>query len=311
MSLSVEIPVTRSVGNGSNKDFAITPTLLVSDSVEVVVYKRDESTTPATETLQVEGALQDYTLTGASPPTTPFDNNVNFRVAPAAGIIIVIKRIMPLSQILDVNNNTNFNLSNIELAFDRLVAMIQQVDEATKRAPKFDLTGPFTNRDLGMDDPVADYLLVWNSAADRISSISSANLGGSSGTALAAHIAATVFGVETQFTLVNNQATNADITGLVISEGTYRAVEIPYTIERRDDTQGFRQMGRLICTFDQFSATWSLADIVDAGSSGPTSGITFGITAAGQVIYSSDNFTGSNYVGKLRYIMRYAFLKET
>lgn len=311
MALSVEIPVTRSLGNGSNRDFAITPTLLVDDSAEVVVYKRDESTTPATETLQVEGALQDYTLTGASPPTTPFDNNVNFRVAPAAGIIVVIKRVMPLSQILDISNNTNFNLANLELALDRLVAMIQQLNEIAQRAPKFDITAPFTDHDIGIDEPVADQVLVYNSTADRISSVATNNLGGSSGTALAAHIAATVFGTETQFTLANNQGSQADVTGLVISESTYRAVEIKYTIERRDDTQGFRQMGKLICTFDQFAATWSLADIIDAGSSGPTSGVIFAITPSGQITYSSDNFAGTNYVGKLRYINLYSFLKET
>ncbi len=311
MALSAEIVVSRYLGNGSNQDFAIAQTLLVNDSAEVVVYKRDESTTPATETLQVEGALQDYTLTGASPPTTPFDNNVHFNAAPAAGIIVVVKRVMPLSQILDLLDGSNYSLTSLELALDRIVAMIQQTNESLQRVPKFDVTSPFTDHDFGMDEPVANQLLSWNAAANRITSVSTTNLGGSSGSALAAHIAATVFGTETQFTLANNQAANSNVTGLVISESTYRAVEILYTIERRTTTQGFRQMGRLICTYDQFAATWSLADLVDFGSSGATTGVAFAISSSGQISYSSDNMSGASYVGKMRYIIRYALLKET
>lgn len=311
MTLAAQVIVARYVGNGSNRDFAIPQTLLVNDSAEVLVYTRDESTSPPTETLQVEGALQDYVLTGAVPPTTPFDNNVNFRVAPASGIIVIVKRLLPLSQILDLLDGSNYSLTSLELALDRIVGMLQQVDEATKRAPKFQLSAPFTIQDMNISPPVANYLLAFNSLGTGIIAVNPSDYGASGGSALAAHIAATVFGSETQITLANNQAAAAAITGLILSQSTYRAVEILYTIERRSDSLSFRQMGRMICTYDNLAGSWSIADLVDYGSSGSVTGTAFSISASGQISYVTDNLSGTNYVGKMRYLIRYAFAKET
>lgn len=304
MSLSNLSVKARYNANGSNTTFAIPGAIMVDDDSEVIVYTRDESTTPATEVLQVEGS--DYNLSGATPPG--FNTNVVFTAAPTSGLKVVVYHLMPLTQTLDVNDNTNQNLSSWELAIDRVVKMIQQVSEAADRALKFQLTSGTSG--ISVDEPVDGYILQYDAASETFLLVDPTSFAADT-TSLTAHIAATVFGTETQVSLTNNQASPVAISGLAFSESTYRAVEVKYTIERRTDTQSYRQFGRLICLYDERTASWSLSDIIDAGASGETSGVQFSIDNTGQVYYSSDDTTGASHVGNLRYIEIYKFLKET
>ncbi len=331
--------------NGSTVDFAITPTLLVSDSAEVVVYTRDESTVPATEELQVEGALQDYTLTGAVPPGTPFDNNVRFNSAPASGLKVVIKRVMPLTQTLALSLGSALNQTSLELALDRLVAMIQQLDEELSRCAKLAVTEQVALEPT-LPEPVSGFIIGWNAAgtdleaydpddlttsisglaahiadevdahdASAISNVPSGNLAATTVQAALDELQANIdilspVTPETQMTLANNQAA-ADVTGLVFLEASYRAVAIDYTIERRTATQGYRQMGTVYLSYEALAAAWSIEDVVAAGSSGLDTGVTFTVTAGGQLQYATDNMAGGTYVGKMRHVVRQRFAKET
>ncbi len=153
--------------NGVTVNFAIPFANILNDSVETFVYKVDESVNPATETLQTEGALQDYTLTGASPPGTPFDTHVTFNTAPASGLKIMVVRRLALTQPEDLDATSTVNLTTLERALDRVTALIQQLDEAIKRGPKFRqsytaLTDPL------LPDPSANQFLKWNSSANGL-----------------------------------------------------------------------------------------------------------------------------------------------
>lgn len=305
MALSDLDVKARYTANGSNTDFAIPGTVLVSDSSEIKVYTRDETVTPPLETLKVEGT--DYTLVGASPPGTPFDTTVRFNTAPTSGLIVVVYHLMPLTQTLDLVDNTNFNMSSLELALDRIVKQVQQIDERVQRALKFQLTSSYSDIDVGT--PVATYVLRMNAANTKAEWVAPETVGDSG--SFTAHLAATVFGTETQATITNNQAAATAISGVAVAESSWRAFELKYVLERRTASLSYRQYGRLIGTYDALAATWSIADIVDFGSSGPTSGVTFSIDNTGQVYYSSDDVTGATYVGNMRYIFIYKFTKET
>ena len=74
MALSNLVVREQYTGNGSNTTFAIPSDPIFDDSAEIKVYSGD--------TLQTEGALQDYTLTGA-PDADSFHTNVEFNTAPA------------------------------------------------------------------------------------------------------------------------------------------------------------------------------------------------------------------------------------
>ncbi len=324
------------VANGVNTDFALNFPIIVDAEDEVQVWVRDESTTPPTETLQIVGA--DYSVDSV---------DVTFNVAPASGLKIILIRILPLTQTLDLELGSGVNLVSLETALDRIVAMIQQLDEALSRAPLLPITEQMVANPI-LPEPVASEIIGWNSAGTQLTSYSAAELLASGAASLQDHIddatdahdASAISNVpagnlvstnvqdalneiqteidglspvtsEVQMTLANNQAAT-DVTGLVFDSSVYRAVEIKYTIERRTATQGYRSMGRLICMFEAFAGTWSIDDDVDAGSSGFDTGVTFTINATtGQIQYATDSMTGGTYVGKMRHVVNKRFAKET
>lgn len=122
--------------NGVTVDFAIPHQIIEDDSEETVVYLVDESVVPAVETLQVEGALQDYTLVGASPPTTPFNTTVRFNVAPTNGLKVFIRRALELIQEVDLTPGQAVPLDTIELMSDRLTAITQDLERLSQRTVK-------------------------------------------------------------------------------------------------------------------------------------------------------------------------------
>jgi hypothetical protein len=150
-------------GNGATVAFAIPFAHVSNDSAETFVYLVDESVDPVTETLQVEGALQDYTLTGASPPGTPFDTHVTFNTAPSASYKVLIIRSMALTQPADLNASQSVDLTAIETGLDRVVAQVQELDEKIQRAPKFRKSNTVDTNPL-LPDPGAGLFLKWNTA---------------------------------------------------------------------------------------------------------------------------------------------------
>jgi hypothetical protein len=119
--------------------------------------------------------------------------------------------------------------------------------------------------------------------------------------------------VETQFTIANNQSSAASITGLVFDKTVYITAEVQYTVMRKTDTaaSGVRETGRLLCTYESQENAWNIEPLVDTFMTNGPSGITFSITSAGQIQYTSTNITGANYVGKMRHKVVSTFSVET
>ncbi len=164
--------------NGVTTTFAIPHAIVDSDSNEVKVYVVDESVDPPTETLQVEGALQDYTLTGASPPGTPFDTTVTFNSAPGDGTgtkKVLVIRTLALTQPTDLNPTGAVNTAAIELALDRVTAMVQVAFERLGRALKFRQSDTL-NVDITVPTPSAGLVLRWNTAATALENATIATL---------------------------------------------------------------------------------------------------------------------------------------
>jgi len=159
MALSNETVKVSYQGNDSDTVFAITFDVIVDDSAEVKVWIRDESVTPATETLQVE--TTNYTLTGASPPGTPFATDVTMNTAPASTEKLILVRGVPNTQTIDLSE-TAFPPETIELGFDRLSAQVQQHEEKLERCVKFSITEQET-ANPSLEDPEDDKFLKWSS----------------------------------------------------------------------------------------------------------------------------------------------------
>jgi microcystin-dependent protein len=121
-------------GNGTNTTFAIPFSPVVDDSSETVVIIRDEADpNDIQEIVQTEGSEQDYTLTGA-PSLGEFHTDVEFNTAPTSDQKVYVARVLPLTQVLDLIKTGNFDPETIELALDRLTAMVQQTSERVDRS---------------------------------------------------------------------------------------------------------------------------------------------------------------------------------
>lgn len=97
-----------------------------------------------------------------------------------------------------------------------------------------------------------------------------------------------------------NNSSNVAITNAQFNSQAWWEVDLAYYIERRSSAGSYNQRGVLTVLYDPDLLTWEIDNVVLTGSSGPTSGVAFSINAStGQVSYSSDNLTGTGYVGNL------------
>ncbi len=105
---------------------------------------------------------------------------------------------------------------------------------------------------------------------------------------------------ETTFTIANNQSSPADVTGLLFNPVTIRSAEIDLQYYRNTTGAGATEMSaraKFIATYKTVAASWDLSPLGVGGDfdtgTGEPAGITLSITSAGQVQYTSTNFSGT------------------
>lgn len=107
---------------------------------------------------------------------------------------------------------------------------------------------------------------------------------------------------ENYFTLTNNQAVAADITPLYFDYRTTSYVVIDYVIQRTSSSAELIQSGILMAVYKPRANTWSIREY---GTAGPdASGVTFTITSAGQVQYTSSNQAGTISLSRMIFRLR-------
>ena len=151
-------------GNGATVDFAIPFDYQNETEVQVYIVH----TTTKVETLQVVGALQDYTLIGSSPPTTPLSTTVRFNSAPSSSYQILVRRVVPLTQGNTYTDTGAWAPTTEEIAINKLTMLVQQVREIVSRSPQLRKTT--TLEDISLGEPATDALLKWNTGATAIES---------------------------------------------------------------------------------------------------------------------------------------------
>lgn len=97
-------------------------------------------------------------------------------------------------------------------------------------------------------------------------------------------------------TCADNQ-TDTDITGASWDKSTVQTVKLTASVFRRDDTQDATEVFEMYLMKDSEADAWKTPSY---SSVGDTSGVTFSISTAGQLRYSSTSFGGANYSGTLR-----------
>lgn len=112
-------------------------------------------------------------------------------------------------------------------------------------------------------------------------------------------------GSEKDFTILNNQSTPQLITGLTVDSSYVSQAVVEYLIQRVTTGGGAVELlesGVFHLVYKPTSLSWSIVPIGTAGPS--SSGITFSITASGQMKYTSTNIAGTSSISKMYYRMR-------
>ena len=105
---------------------------------------------------------------------------------------------------------------------------------------------------------------------------------------------------ETQATIANNQVAAADVVGLAFDGSEVRGARINYSIYRNTtggSAEELSETGTLRVSFLTVADDWE----EPAHDSVGNAGVTFSITSAGQLQYTSTNMAGDNYVGTIRF----------
>lgn len=156
-------------GDNSTVTFAIPFEVISDSSAETKVYIVDESVDPSTETLQVEGS--DYSIV---------NDDVVFSTAPATTDKVWLVRELNITQTLDLITSGAFLPQSQEVMFDKVIGLIQQVDDKVKRSPVLRVTDDLTPP-LVMPPPEAGKVLGWDASGTLLQLYSVEDLGVSPG----------------------------------------------------------------------------------------------------------------------------------
>lgn len=283
MSIATTTVSQTYVANGVNTAFAIPFPIIQSDTDEVKVWKRDESVSPVVPVLLVAGV--DYNLTGRPTPSD-FQTTVTFLVAPANLLKIIVERVVPLQQPFSPISNGSIILAEHERAYDRAVAILQQLDAGINRAIGFDRTSPYSGYKI--PDPQGGKLLGFSvdglslklfNAADIVNvanALAVANNLSDLSNVSAALINLGISPLSTQrkFAFTDGQAAT-NLTGETYDGAVYTSIVYEYEVIR--GTTVFAN-GRLMLQY--LNGTWG---VVDDGFSGNLHGLTFSLTQVGAV----------------------------
>lgn len=110
---------------------------------------------------------------------------------------------------------------------------------------------------------------------------------------------------ESTFTVANNQASAANVTGMVLDKDDYSGGEILFDLYRKDASKERRVHGRMRLIYKPVADAWEIIGPVIEGGDDDVAehGVEFSVTSGGQVQYTSDDFSGGSYVGQLRFKM--------
>lgn len=180
MALSTVVSSVTYTGNGATSIFAYSFRIPDNADAQIVIY--DPGT--LTETLLTEGV--NYTISGidvdAGGNVTLLGGYANL----ASPLTVTIQRIMPLTQDMTINNETGFLPEVLMDQLDKIVMMIQQLEDGLDRAVKVSV-GSTTDPDDLIDDLTAAAAAA---AASATAAATAATAASTSATAAAASAAA-------------------------------------------------------------------------------------------------------------------------
>lgn len=107
---------------------------------------------------------------------------------------------------------------------------------------------------------------------------------------------------QTSATIANNQSSATNVSGLSFDTTEVRGAIVEYSVYRVTTGSGATEAvetGLMFLSYLSTAGTWDIATQHGGGA-----GVTFTVTNAGQVRYTSTNFTGSSYSGLIKFRAR-------
>lgn len=150
-------------GNGSTTDFTIPFTIVDSATDEVEVYLVD-ITAPLLPVPALKVISTHYTLTGGTSDANR--TTVHFLAAPATTDKVVVRRKFSLIQDLTLSSSGPYPATEHENSLDRIVAMIQMLNERIRRGVQFEVHSSLTN--VGVPEFVADCIWAWDPVENKV-----------------------------------------------------------------------------------------------------------------------------------------------
>ena len=101
---------------------------------------------------------------------------------------------------------------------------------------------------------------------------------------------------ETQDT-IDNGASGENVVGLSFDGILYRSAKIQYQVYRTSSIREYVEAGEFFVAYNTTAATWEIGGESAVGDAD----ITFSISAAGQVTYTTGTIGGTSYAGTIRF----------
>lgn len=105
------------------------------------------------------------------------------------------------------------------------------------------------------------------------------------------------FIIETEFDINNNQTSWKSIVGLSFDNASYKSAKIIAEIRRKTDATERVSIVDIYASYFDLEGIW----ILSVSEVGSESGVTFNITDQGQIQYKSDEHSGANYTGTIKF----------
>ena len=104
----------------------------------------------------------------------------------------------------------------------------------------------------------------------------------------------------TLVTILNNQASPSNVTGLILNPANIRAGIVEYFVQRVTGSQELSEVGHLYLLYNDLAASWTVTNV---GNNIGVAGTNFSVTASGQVRYTTNNLAGQ-LSGVMKYRLR-------
>lgn len=98
-------------------------------------------------------------------------------------------------------------------------------------------------------------------------------------------------------TIANNQSSAQDVTSAFFDPLLARAIEVSFNTYRSTSTNELAATGTIYLAYLTIAGTWEIS----CDSTFSNAGLTFDITDAGQLTYTSSNLAGTSYSGNMKF----------